>query len=403
MAISEWLQNIALLILVYAIRMNKLALFHNYEINKEHHPNPLPNFNCQLAKGFVEGKYMASEDVEIDYENKLAFVSVGLRNNNKGLHKLWSKQQPSQVDADFTGVYVYHDIEKIDEPVKIPIPDSSPHGLSLFRLEDKQHIRVFLTSHERTTSSGNTAGQEEIIYFDYNFLEKSVKNGKFSRVSDPTGKILWASNDLVATTKNSLIVSQYLPFRDALENEWKSSLLTLLTLTDYTAISYVEFEEPGAETEQIQINPERSKIIANYIPFANGIQYSYQTRRIYVNHFTKSRTALYHWNHLFPTEPCKADKYITYGKGFFPDNLNFDENKKFLYVAGTNNIGRTAFIKKSLDFDSVILKVSVEDHTWEPIYEDRTGEKTLSVAAKVSENKFLLGSFFKNLYVCGVE
>lgn len=77
MSKSEWLQNVALLVLVYAIRMYKQTLFHNYEPE-----GPLPKYQCTPMLGFDKtDHYYATEDTEVNYELNLMAISIGFREN----------------------------------------------------------------------------------------------------------------------------------------------------------------------------------------------------------------------------------------------------------------------------------------------------------------------------------
>ena len=136
----------------------------------------------------------------------------------------------------------------------------------------------------------------------------------------------------------------------------------------------------------------------------NGIKYEAKTRRIYVNQHHKARTAVLNWNHLYPIEPAKVEKLITYPKGFFPDNSNIDAEGKFMYVTGFANGFSTLVNPWTANghVESYVFKLDLTKHTFEPIFYDEDGSKSFSIAAQLDASTFLMGSPHKNLFVCKV-
>ena len=185
--------------------------------------------------------------------------------------------------------------------------------------------------------------------------------------------------------------------------------MSLLTLTDYTGIVYVEFNEQ--DNQPIE---NKSKQIASYKANCNGLQYDFKNRIIYVNQHSRMRTVLYNWNHNFPLEPISLNRVINFPKGFLPDNLSFDKSGRSIYVTGFNNIGNTQImpdIKKeekkpipSVAFKVDLTKLDAENFGYlDPILYDGLGAYGFSTTVEIGKNVFLMGSPHKNLYVCSVE
>lgn len=418
----EWLQNIALLIVVWAFRLHKLTFFHNYEpdagtLPKYQIHSTLGMGNDQDLTDINSGYLYATEDIEINYEFNIAVVSIGFRSHL--FDSLHNHESHNSQKASFQGVYIYHDTNQFDyktnQPIQIEIPESNPHGIDIFKISD-EIVRIFVVSHKDFTdpeknSELNYSGEEEIIYFDYNVITKSIASKDFYRVRSP---LMWASNDVVALSKNSFIVSQFEIFgSDGKYSDLKNMAMSILTFTDWTGITFIEFE-PENEEETSHNNPggldtaqirgiKREKVIANYVSPCNGLKYDFKTKKIYVNHHAKARTAIYNWNYLFPMESAKAEKYIKYEKGILPDNLSFSKDGKYMFVSGFNNLGRKHLIEKDINIPSVILKVDMDDHSWVPILDDPKGQGGFSTIVELSEGKYLIGSPGKNLVFAEVE
>ena len=99
----------------------------------------------------MDQEFAGSEDVEISRKHNLAVATIGLRYHE------WFKDSK----LNFQGIFIYH-LEDLENPVKIAIPKSNPHGLSLFELENG-NLRIFIVSHD----NGVGNGVEETIIIDY--------------------------------------------------------------------------------------------------------------------------------------------------------------------------------------------------------------------------------------------
>merc|ERR1712187_173162 len=97
---------------------------------------------------------------------------------------------------NFQGIFIYR-LENLENPVKIEIPDSNPHGLSLFELENGK-IRIFIVSHD----NGLGDGVEETIIIDYSPGNKSYEI--ISRVSHDS---LYSVNDVKAISEFEFVAS----------------------------------------------------------------------------------------------------------------------------------------------------------------------------------------------------
>ena len=158
----------SLLVILYAYKLTKHP--GAYQPWTENLPLPIKykSSDCKVSPGFENlGDLPGSEDVEI--LDDLVFVSIGLR-YDLFAHTL----EPTK----WQGVFVYDAKRPENQPTKIELENSNPHGISLFKISDSI-VRVFVVSHEKVTDN---TGKEEIIIFDYDVVEK-VKIREF-RVDD---------------------------------------------------------------------------------------------------------------------------------------------------------------------------------------------------------------------------
>lgn len=308
---------------------------------------------------------------------------------------------------EFSGIYFYNLADLTESPVKIEIPNANLHGIDMYKLSDST-MRLFAVSHQipdylQRPGVSNLQGSEveEVIYFDYNFVTRE----KISKIFRVRSKLLWSSNDVVATAPNKILASQYnfWPW----DNHHKNLLMALATLSDWTGVSYVEFEDSTdhqtPSSEIAEIRPVTfEKMAVNYVANANGLKYDFETKKIYLNQHSKFRTAVYNWNYLFPKEPASFNKFITYEKGLAPDNLSFSPDKKFMYVSGFNNAGKKIVLEKAKHLPSVVLKVDLKDDSFVPLIDDKEGMYSASTAVEYGD-KLIVSSPYKNAVICAVE
>ena len=370
--------------------MYNLAIFYNYKIENINPPT------CQLPAGFEKSTpdkpfHYAAEDIEIDYENNLAFVSVGFRwKNFNPIYEHFGTFEPV-----FQGIYVYEDLDFMRDPIRIEIPSSNPHGISLYKLSEKI-IRVFVASHPNP-SSGN--GSEETIYFDFdvNDHDRLSSSYKFNRIQSSK---TWATNDVVAVGPNKFLASQWQYFPD--EQFIKNNLVGLSTM-ELTSISYIEFDEKTNK-------PTLETTIAKNLALVNGIIYDFDRKLLFANTFVTSQIQIISWDFENPTKSIdkkgnvsKIHRTLFLEKGIGPDNLSINKDKTFMYVAGFNNIFESFVSKPTFDVPSAGVKINFETFEVEPIFNDEKGEYSASVIVEVDrdENKYLIGSPYKNMQVCG--
>ena len=207
---SEIIQHVALLIAVLAFRHYKLSFWHNFELSEEQLvANQNTKYTCNLAPGqnlatnipaedalqitntgnnekfktdlHSKDYFYATEDTAVSYKHNFAATTIGFREHLFfNFHQSNGNWQPK-----FQGVFVHHNLDILSvnsnkndeslEPVKIEIPDSNPHGIDIFDLENGKEVRIFVVSHENYDAvEDKSSGFEEVIYFDYDYVKREV-------------------------------------------------------------------------------------------------------------------------------------------------------------------------------------------------------------------------------------
>ena len=75
-----------------------------------------------------------------------------------------------------------------------------------------------------------------------------------------------------------------------------------------------------------------------------------------------------------------------------------------MYVTGMANVFKTMAnpLTKNGHAQSFVMKLDLVEHTFEPIFHDQDGSKSFSIAAQLDEQRFLMGSPHKNLFICEI-
>lgn len=276
----------------------------------------------------------------------------------------------------FQGIFIYN-LQYLENPVKIEIPNSNPHGLSLFELDDK--LRIFIVSHPNS----ETDGLEETIIIDYTPDTKTHQI--ISRVSH---KSLFSVNDLIAISENQFIASND-HFFDADSVLTKMYMLTRVPLTNVVYVKLDESLQSVVETRTL------------YRGFhgANGL--GYNNGHIYVNDPPAGTINKLKWSG--PHEKTATlVKTLKFDKGFLPDNLSLMENGQGFLVAGFANA------KELLDENadkrylrSLVLSVDFDLEVVNLVLNDYDRQISASVAADFGGGKKLLvGSPHRGLQLC---
>ena len=401
-------------IAIWAIRFFTLSVFYFYDVSNS---ASLKNFTCREIPGFKRSsstglKYLyGAEDLQINYENNLAFSIIGFR--SKEFSKGFYKKHDSITRPDyFQGIYVYDLSDLTKNPIKIKIPDSNPQGIDLYKL-NSTHIRVFVSSHVRPFD--NNSGQEEVIYFDYDTKSNIAKiNYEFFRIvyvkdripstSNPLDEArgsqkIWATNDLFAVKPNAFLATQsyWFPFGDALKNK----ILLYLGLVDIASMSYVEFDEVNSGSII------REDTILSGLSMVTGLHYDFDRKLLMIAESAKSRVKVYYWDMDSPskslpnmqTNAPKLQQTINLGKGFLPNKFSLNKAKDFLYISGFNN-GFATVSNENGTIPSLVMKMDYNNFDVYEIFDDRNGEYSGSVFSEISDGKYLLGSPLKNVQVC---
>lgn len=302
------------------------------------------------------------EDIEIDRQEGLVFISVEDRRSNL--------QQKGSVSG---GILLYHLEEGIEHIRNITPPnltDFHPHGISLFR-SDSSTLFLFAVSHQ---ASGNQV--VERFEFKNDSLVHLESIADANRMTSP--------NDLVAVGERSFYVTN-----DHLHTAGFSK-----SIEEYLqrSISYVNYYD-GKSFQKV----------ADQIGYANGINESPDRKYIVVAGSTDRALWVYTKSE---TGSLTAIDKIELGTG--PDNIDFDADGNILVACHPQLLKFVAHSKDAKNCSpSQVLKINYTGPTKFTIEEiflnDGTNYSGSSIAVTYG-NTLLIGSVFEpSLLHCTLE
>lgn len=328
-------------------------------------PKLFEQADCQKPKGFEDlGEFPGSEDVEV--YNDLVFVSVGLR------YDLFAKTLPA---TQFQGIYVYNGTQPDQDPVKIPLANSNPHGINLFKL-DEENVRIFVVSHVKLPQhEPDTAkqGKEEVIVIDYSLTTKTATNEM--RLSHDS---MISVNDIVALSKNKFVATN-----DFLTPEVSTKRFYMDMIIGDANVIVVDFDENAKVT--------KSEVLIDGLNMANGI--NYENGRLVVNEPTFGLVHVYKWDQVKAPVLEKSIQIV-----MIADNVNFDAEGNLLVAGWMDPLSNS----HTGDNNIKSIAIVIDGQTLEPkntIFYDIEGKHSFTSAARFNDD-YWMGSASRPLLLC---
>jgi len=300
-----------------------------------------------------------AEDVTIDPDTNLAFVSAGDRRD-------WFNATSAQTANPANGIYV---IEPGDHGnvrrVSAPMDDFLPHGISLWRGENGEK-RLFVVNHP-------PGGGEFVEIFDVG------DGGALTHLESVTFDALISPNDVVGVGPRQFYATNDAFFQKGI----------LATFERYV---------PMPITNVVYFDGTQGRVAAKGLTFANGVNQSADGKTVYVAELMKRRIAVF--DRDMETNMLTRRKNIKVNTA--PDNIEV-ANDGSLWVAGHSKI--FDFLKHAKDpaeiAPSHVIRVNPLNELTSNVLVSLDGEINASSVGAVWDNTLIVGGVFDaHVLVC---
>ena len=302
-----------------------------------------PHFSgsCEVIEGVV-----GAEDISF------------LPNQNVALISAYDRRANQAGEDKKAGIFSYDLNSKIIKKLSPALDDFSPHGISLFTLEDGSQ-RVFVINHANS--------QHQVNVFDLIDGALVLKN----TIQSPH---MISPNDLVAVGPNKFYLT----------NDHKYASGIMHTLEDYLRwrVANVVF-----------YNGESFKEVIADVGYANGINVSKDGELLYLNSITALNTQIFKRNKQ--DNELTLQETIHIGSGV--DNIEIDDNGDLWMGAHPQLL---KFVKHAEDekalSPSQVIKLSKGENGYEmeEVYLDSGVQMSGSSVAAVKHDRMLMGAVF---------
>lgn len=314
------------------------------------------DYHSSLDCTVVEG-VLSSEDITVDRNSGMAFVSSGIRGLGLG------------GDSAPQGAIAGYDLESDDaEPVILTSgfdEEFFPHGIGLYTAPDGA-VSLFVINHR--------TGRDYVEIFDYD-------GGRLVHRKSVSHDLMHNPNDLIPTGPDSFYVT----------NDHGNRSFNGQLIEDFLKLA-------GAYV--LHYDGEDFRVVAENLSYANGINLSPDGRTLYVAEVIGQRVS------VFDRDPETNDLALksTIPCGTGVDNIDVAEDGALWIGAHAKLLTFAKHAKdRSLNAPSQVLRIAVDDggYSVEEVYlEDGSTLSGSSVAATYKDKILIGGVFAPRFLVC---
>ena len=302
-----------------------------------------------------------TEDIVIDYETNLAFVSSADR-------RAWYQDGGSETAPPVKGGIFVVDLDNPTGAIRVSpdsLDDFLPHGIDLWRGEDGKK-RLFVVNHPST-------GEEIIEIFDVG------EGGLLTHLESVSFDEMYSPNDVVAVGPK-----QFYATNDRRYDEGVLASLEMYFALPLTSIVYFD----GV----------KGRIVQEGMVYANGINQSNNGKAIYVSEVMKRRVSVFERD----VETNELTKVKKIKINTAPDNIDVDQSG-MLWIGGHPQAMKFAGHAENASAisPSHVVKIDPGSGDYKDVFISLDGEINASSVGAVHDGKLLVGAVFDpHIMVC---